>query len=90
MIVFPDVNPVAPLHLLIVTRKHIPSLAHLSEDETILVGHMAKIANRMAREAGIDEGGYRVVINCGKQGGQGVPHLHMHLLGQRQLSSSLG
>ena len=90
LIVFPDINPAAPVHLLIVTRRHIPSLAHLSEEETVIIGHMAKIANRLARDAGIAEGGYRVVINCGKQGGQLVPHLHMHLLGSRQLSSELG
>ena len=85
-----DINPVAPAHLLIISKKHIPSLAHLPEAETPLIGHMAKIANRLAREEGISESGYRLVINCGNQGGQAVPHLHMHLLGGRKLSVEMG
>ncbi len=90
VIAFRDINPVAPTHLLIISKKHIPSLAHLPDDETPLIGHMVKIANQLAREEGIFESGYRLVISCGKQGGQEVPHLHMHLLGGRQLSDTLG
>ncbi len=90
VVVFPDIHPVAPTHLLIVSRKHIPSLAHLSDDETSLVGHMVKVANQLAREAGVAESGYRLVINSGKEGGQVVPHLHLHLLGSRQLTEGLG
>ncbi len=90
VIVFPDINPKAPTHLLIVPKKHIPSLAHLSEADAPLTGHMVNIANRMAKEKGISEGGYRLVINCGEEGGQAVPHLHMHLLGGRRLSGELG
>ncbi len=89
-IAFPDINPVAPVHLLIIPRKHIPSLAHLPDAETPLIGHMTKIANQLAREAGIFENGYRLAISCGKQGGQEVPHLHMHLVGGRQLAPTLG
>ncbi|MFC2065715.1 histidine triad nucleotide-binding protein [Chloroflexota bacterium] len=85
-----DINPVAPAHLLIISKKHIPSLAHLPEAETPLIGHMAKIANQLAREEGISESGYRLVINCGEQGGQMVPHLHLHLLGGRRLSVEMG
>ncbi len=90
VLAFPDIHPLAPTHLLIISRKHIPSLAHLADDETALVGHMVKVANQLAREAGIADRGYRLVINTGKQGGQVVPHLHMHLLGNRQLSDGLG
>ena len=90
VIAFPDINPVSPVHLLIVPKRHIPTLAHLSEDEIPLIGHMVIIANRLAREHGVAESGYRLVINCGREGGQAVPHLHMHLLGGRQLSSGLG
>jgi len=90
VIAFPDINPAAPIHLLIVTRRHIPSLAHLSEDETPLVGHMIKIANQLAREEGIADSGYRLVINTGKDGGQVVPHLHVHLLGSRRLADEMG
>jgi histidine triad (HIT) family protein len=87
---FRDINPVAPTHLLIIPRKHIPSLAHLTDAEMPLIGHMAKIANQLAREEGVLESGYRLVISCGKQGGQAVPHLHMHLVGGRQLEATIG
>jgi histidine triad (HIT) family protein len=85
VIAFHDINPIAPTHLLIVSKKHIPSLLHLTDAETPLIGHMTKIANQLAREHGVAESGYRLVINCGKEGGQVVPHLHMHLLGGRVL-----
>ncbi len=90
MIAFRDINPVAPTHLQIIPRKHIPSLAHLSGAESSLIGDMVNIANQLAKGTGISERGYRLVINCGEQGGQLVPHLHMHLIGGRQLSAALG
>ncbi len=90
VIAFRDINPSAPIHLLIIPKKHIPSVAHLSEAEPSLIGDMVKAANQLAKREGISERGYRLVINCGKQGGQLVPHLHMHLLGGRQLSDALG
>jgi len=85
-----DINPVTPTHLLIIPKKHIPSLVHLSEAESSLMGDMVNTANQLAKREGIAESGYRLVINCGEQGGQLVPHLHMHLLGGRQLSNGLG
>lgn len=85
VIIFPDINPITPIHLLIVTREHIPSLAGLTDDGTALVGKMARAANRVAREQGIAEGGYRFTINSGLDAGQLVPHLHAHLMGGRQL-----
>ncbi len=90
VIAFPDINPLAPTHLLIIPRKHIPSLVQLAETESSLIGDMANVANQLAKQQGISVRGYRLVVNCGKQGGQGVSHLHMHLLGGRQLSSALG
>ena len=90
VIAFRDINPLAPTHLLIIPKNHIPSLAQLPDAELSLIGDMVNIANRLAKSEGIAEDGYRVVINCGKQGGQLVPHLHMHLLGGRQLSDALG
>ena len=90
VIAFPDINPVTPVHLLVIPKRHIPTLAHLSEDEIPLIGHMVIVANRLAREHGLAESGYRLVINCGKEGGQAVPHLHLHILGGRQLSAGLG
>ena len=90
VIAFRDINPQSPTHLVIIPKKHIPFLAHLSEAESSLIGRMVNIANQLAREEGISESGYRLVINCGEQGGQLVPHLHMHLLGGRKLSDELG
>ncbi len=90
LLAFPDINPLAPTHLLIIPKKHISSLSDLSDGESSLIGDMAAIANGLAKSEGIAETGYRLVINCGRQGGQGVAHLHMHLLGGRQLSSALG
>ncbi len=80
-----DMKPIAPTHLLIVSKKHIPSLAHMNDAETPLIGHMAKVGNQLAKEHGVAESGYRLVMNCGEEGGQLVPHLHMHLLGGRKL-----
>ena len=90
VIAFRDINPLAPTHLLIIPKKHIPSLTHLSEAESPLIGHMVNIANQLAKKEGIAEKGYRLAINCGEQGGQLVPHLHMHLLGGRKLSDGMG
>ncbi|MFC2072528.1 histidine triad nucleotide-binding protein [Chloroflexota bacterium] len=90
IIAFRDINPMAPTHLLIIPRKHIPSLAHLSEAESSMIGGMVNTANQLAEREGISGSGYRLVINCGEEGGQAVAHLHMHLLGGRQLSAALG
>ncbi len=90
VIAFRDINPQAPAHLLIIPKRHITSLAHLSAADTPLIGNMAKVASQLAKQAGVFESGYRLVINCGEQGGQLVPHLHMHLLGGRSLSGQLG
>ncbi|MDP6042968.1 MAG: HIT domain-containing protein, partial [Dehalococcoidales bacterium] len=64
-----------------------PSLANITDDESPLIGRMAKVANRLAKEAGVSESGYRLVVSSGEDGGQVVPHLHMHLLGGRKLSA---
>ena len=85
IIAFRDINPQAPTHLLIIPKKHILSLAHLSEAESPLIGHMVNIANRLAKEKGMSERGYRLVVNCGEEAGQIVDHLHLHLLGGRRL-----
>jgi len=90
VIAFRDINPQAPIHLVIIPKRHIPSLTHLSEEDSPLIGHMVNAANELAKKEGIAESGYRLVINCGKQGGQLVPHLHLHLLGGRRLSDALG
>jgi histidine triad (HIT) family protein len=90
LVAFRDINPQAPLHVLIIPRRHITSLSELSDDEATLVGRMAVMAKQVARAEAVFERGYRLVINCGKEGGQAVPHLHLHLLGARKLSGKLG
>ena len=90
VIAFPDINPQSPTHLIIIPKRHIPSLSHLSKAELSLIGHMVDVANQLAKKEGIAEKGYRLAINCGEQGGQMVPHLHMHLLGGKKLSDKLG
>jgi len=90
VLAFRDISPQAPVHVLVIPRRHIESLAKLSEDESSLAAHMVDVANQLARKEGVAESGYRLVINCGEQGGQLVPHLHLHLLGGRGLSGKLG
>lgn len=90
VIAFRDINPQSPVHLLVIPREHLTSLADLTDKEAHLMGHMVGVANQLARDEGISGTGYRLVINCGKQGGQLVPHLHLHVMGGRQLSGQLG
>ena len=89
LIAFRDINPVAPVHLLLIPKRHIASLARLDEADSSLMGHMVITASQLAKKEGIAERGYRLVVNSGKEGGQLVPHLHMHLIGGRQLSAGL-
>ncbi len=90
VIAFRDIQPLAPVHLIIIPKRHIPSLAHLSAAGSPLIGQMASVANQLAKREGVAESGYRLVMNCGEEGGQLVPHLHLHLLGGRKLSDALG
>lgn len=85
LVAFRDKYPKAPTHILIVPRAHIPSLADVEEQHSGLLARMVLLANRLAREEGIAERGYRLACNCGPWGGQAVPHLHFHLLGGRPL-----
>ena len=80
-----DINPSAPVHILVIPRKPVPSLAHLEEEDRELAGRLLLATARIAREQGLDEG-YRVVVNTGEAGGQTVPHLHIHILGGRAFS----
>lgn len=87
VVAFKDIEPKAPVHILIIPRKHIPALVDLEGDDYSLVGHIYKVANKLAVEKGIAEDGFRIVANCNEEGGQVVFHLHFHLLGGRQLKS---
>ena len=85
-----DIHPLAPVHILIMPKEHIPSLAQLGAGQAPLIGQMVRVANRLAEREGVLQKGYRLVINSGREGGQAVPHLHLHLLGGRQLADELG
>lgn len=85
IVTFPDINPKAPVHLLIVPKKHISSITELTEADAPLVGKMILVAKQLAVEKGISEDGYRLVMNAGKHSGQVVDHIHLHLLGGKIL-----
>jgi histidine triad (HIT) family protein len=87
---FRDISPQTPTHVLVIPRRHIPSLSDLSEAEAPIITRMVNIASQLAKREAIADRGYRLVINNGKEGGQVVPHLHLHLLGGRKLSDTMG
>ena len=82
---FRDINAQAPTHVLVIPRKEIVSIDHIQSDDQPLLGHIWSVIPAIAKQLGLDNG-YRVVVNCGQEGGQEVPHLHFHLLGGRRLS----
>ena len=85
LLAFRDVNPLAPVHVLIVPKQHVTNILDINEENIDLIGHIHLVANKLAREAGIAEGGFRIVTNCNKDGGQIVFHLHYHLIGGEEL-----
>lgn len=86
-IAFRDINPKAPVHILIVPKRHIASLAAAKTDDSALLGRLLYRAKLIAEQEGIDASGYKVVINTGRHGGQVVDHLHVHVLGGQQVQS---
>ncbi len=85
-VAFHDVNPQAPVHVLIVPKKVIPRLAAATEGERAILGKLLLVAGDLAKKLGVEQSGYRVVINSGPDAGESVPHLHVHLLGKRALA----
>ncbi|MCL4516948.1 MAG: histidine triad nucleotide-binding protein [Firmicutes bacterium] len=84
VVAFRDINPQAPVHLLIIPREHIPTISDLREQHRELVGHIFLVAGKLADQLGVAREGYRVVANCREAAGQTVFHAHFHLLGGRQ------
>ncbi|MAG94860.1 MAG: histidine triad nucleotide-binding protein [Planctomycetaceae bacterium] len=82
---FHDVNPQAPVHVLVIPKQEIASIDDIRDEDAGLIGHLFVVVRNLASQLGL-ENGYRTVINCGADGGQVVDHLHVHLLGKRQLS----
>jgi histidine triad (HIT) family protein len=87
---FRDIHPVAPTHILIVPNKHIESVNVLESADEQLVGHLFTVAAQLAKEEGIDKGGYRLIVNTGIDGGQTVFHLHLHLIGGQRMRNPMG
>ena len=85
VVAFRDINPQAPTHVLIIPKKHISTLNDLEEDDNELAGQLFMSAKNIAKELGFSEDGYRTVFNCNGHGGQSVYHIHLHLLGGRQM-----
>lgn len=84
-VAFEDIRPRAPTHLIVIPRKHIESLNALTAEDEPVIGHLSRVAAGLARERGLDQTGYRVVINTGRNAGQSVFHVHLHLLGGRPM-----
>ena len=84
-VAFRDIKPQAPVHVLVIPKADIASLNDVTEENAALIGHLFVVARRVAENLKLDNG-YRVVINCGRDGGQEVPHLHLHVLGQRRMT----
>lgn len=85
LLAFRDINPVAPVHILVIPKKHFDSVLDLEQEDERLVGKIYSIINKIAKEEGIDKTGFRVVVNCGRDGGQEVKHLHFHIIGGKEL-----
>ena len=89
IIAFKDIQPAAPIHILVIPKKHIASLAELNENDELLIGKIYTVINKVAEAQGVKEKGYRVIVNCGKDGGQEVGHLHFHLLAGKKLGEKI-
>lgn len=89
ILAFKDINPAAPIHILVIPKKHIESLLKLEDEDYVLVGKIQKVINKLAAQLNIEEEGFRVIVNCGKDAGQEVMHLHYHLLAGRKLGSKI-
>ncbi len=86
---FEDINPLAPIHYLIIPKRHIATLNDLETGDVNLSGEMILAATKLARDSGVDERGYRLIMNCNRDGGQEIYHIHLHLLGGKQLGPML-
>lgn len=85
VVAFRDVNPVAPVHILVIPKKHVPAVTALDDKDKELIGHIVLVIKKLAQETSVVEDGFRVVVNAGKHAGQSVPHLHFHLLGGKAM-----
>ncbi len=89
VIAFNDVNPAAPIHILVVPKKHIETLLDVSDQDNELISYVYQIINKIAKEKGFANNGFRVIVNCGKDSGQEVMHIHFHVLGGKKLGDKI-
>lgn len=89
ILAFRDIRPIAPVHILIIPKKPIESMANIEEEDASLIGKMFLTAKRIAEDLNISEKGYKLLIRVGRDGGQEVPHLHLHLIGGAKLTESI-
>ncbi len=86
VLAFRDINPQAPVHILVIPKRHLGSLVDLTDDDQAVMGRLITVASRLAADLGVADKGYRCVVNCGDDGGQAVHHVHLHLLAGRQMT----
>ena len=89
VIAFYDVNPAAPIHILVVPKKHIETLLDVSEEDGDLISYIYKIINKIAKDEGFADNGFRVIANCGEDSGQEVKHIHFHVLAGKKLGAKI-
>lgn len=85
VIAFNDISPEAPIHFLVIPKAHIQSANDINEENSNIISHIFIVINKLVRELNIDQSGYRIINNCGKDGGQTVNHIHFHVMGNREL-----
>lgn len=89
IIAFKDINPQAPIHILVIPKKHIESIIDLTDEDEMLVGKMYTAVRKIAKKLNIEESGFRLIVNCGIDAGQEVPHLHFHILAGKKLGTKI-
>ena len=89
VLAFEDINPVTPIHILVIPKKHIESLENLSEEDNVYITNIHKAMKEISKKLGFNESGYRVIVNCGKDSGQEVMHLHYHILAGTKLGAKI-
>lgn len=89
VIAFKDINPVTPIHILVIPKKHIATLLDVTEEDSHLISKIFVAINKIAKQIGIEENGFRIVANCGKDSGQEVMHIHFHLLAGKKMGSKV-
>ena len=89
VLAFKDINPQAPVHIVVIPKKHIEKITDIEKQDEAVIGKIYSVINQIAEEQGIAEDGFRVIINCGENGGQEVKHIHFHLLGGAKLGTKI-